>query len=49
MLLNHSRPTKRMEAVDIAEDRTIIEAEEDVSPNVKEIGEVAVVSKIPVI
>ena len=38
-----------MEAVDITKDRTIIEVEEDVIPNFKEIGEVDVEAGVTVI
>ena len=38
-----------MEAMDIAEDRTIFAAEEDVVINVKKIGDVAVAAGVPLI
>ena len=49
MLLHHIKLTKIMEDVDIMEGRKIIEAEEDVEPNVEEIGDVAMVARVPVI
>ena len=41
--------TDPMEAVNITEDIKIIEAEEDVAPNVDEIGEMVVVDGVTVI
>ena len=49
MLLCHSRHTKIIESMDITEEITIIEAEEDVVLNVDEIGEVVVVNRVTVI
>ena len=43
MMFHRIQHTKTMEAEETTEDTTIIEAEEDGAPNVKEIGEVIVV------
>ena len=47
MLLHHSQHTKTMEDVEITEETTTIEVEDDVAPNVKEIWEVVVVAVNP--
>ena len=48
-MLQHIIPTKIVEAMYITADTTILVAEEDTVPNTKEIGEVAVAARDPVI
>ena len=49
MLLHRRQQIKTTEAEENMEDTPIIEAEEDVAPNVEEIGDVVVASVHPVI
>ena len=49
MFLHHIQHTKTMEGVEIMEETTIMEAKEDVTPNVDEIGEIFVVAVRPLI